>query len=103
MPSVSEIRGAAAPCRHNARTIAALTANPGCTRRAVLDTAGVDKQQLAKRIGFPARFGQSQFAIIRGNAFEAQVKADGCAELLRVLAETPGAGDPGRGLRRSRG
>lgn len=90
MPSVSEIRGAAAPCRHNARTIAALTTNPGCTRRAVLDTAGVDKQQLSSRIGFPARFGQSRFAIVRGNSFEAHLKANGCAELLRALREDLG-------------
>lgn len=83
-----QIRGQAQPKRHNARTIAALTGNPGCARRAVLDAAGVDKQKLAHRIGYPARFGQSQFAITRGNAFEAQVKANGCAELLRLLRET---------------
>src|SRR5260370_15146078 len=81
------IRGQVAPKSHNARTIAALTSNPGCARRAVMDAAGVDKQRLASYAGFPARFGQSQFAIGRGNAFEAQVKADGCAELLRLLRE----------------
>ena len=85
VPSVSGIRGSAKPVNHNARTIAALTMNPGCSRRAVLDTAGVDKLRLAGHVGFPARFGQSQFAIVRGNAFEAQLKADGCAELLRLL------------------
>jgi hypothetical protein len=75
------------PKRHNARTIAALTSNPGCARRGVCDAAGVDKNALAERVGFPARFGQSQFAITRGNAFEAQVKANGCAELLTLLRE----------------
>src|SRR5204863_4230445 len=30
---------------------------------------------------------QSQFAITRGKTFEAQVKADGCAELLRLLRD----------------
>lgn len=84
------IRGGVPPRRHNARTIAALTGNPGCVRRAVLDGAGVDKPKLAERIGFPARFGQSRFAITRGNAFEAQVKADGGAELLRLVAERLG-------------
>ncbi|MEU8300826.1 hypothetical protein AB0C04_26515 [Micromonospora sp. NPDC048909] len=84
---LTAIRGGAPPRRHNARTIAALTGNPGCTRRAVLDGAGVDKPKLAERIGFPARFGQSRFAITRGNAFEAQVKADGGVELLRLVAE----------------
>jgi len=84
------IRGSAAEKRHNARTVAALTSNPGCARRAVLDAAGVDKDRLARHVGFPAKFGQSQFAITRGNAFEAQVKANGYAELLRLLRETLG-------------
>ncbi|WP_416900933.1 hypothetical protein [Micromonospora echinospora] len=87
---LAAIRGGVPARRHNARTIAALTGNPGCTRRAVLDGAGVDKPRLAERIGFPARFGQSRFAISRGNAFEAQVKADGGAELLRLVAERLG-------------
>ncbi len=84
---LDRIRGRAPARNHNARTIAALTSNPGCARRAVLDAAGVNKLGLAAHLGFPARFGQSQFAITRGNAFEAQVKADGCAELLRLLRE----------------
>jgi hypothetical protein len=91
---LDRIRGAVAPRRHNARTIAALTGNPGCRRRAVLDCSGVDKQRIASHVGFPARFGQSQFAIARGNAFEAQVKADSCAELLRLLRELFGPAVP---------
>lgn len=87
---LAAIRGTAQPRRHNARTIAALTRNPGCARRAVLDGAGVDKQRLAAYVGFPARFGQSQFAITRGNAFEAQVKENGAAELLRLLRDLLG-------------
>lgn len=81
------IRGAVPPREHTARTIAALSGNPGCARRAVLDAAGVDKQRLAAFAGFPAPTGQSRFAITRGNVFEALVKADGCAELLRLLRE----------------
>lgn len=84
---LARIRGAVPARDHNARTIAALTSNPGCARRAVLDAAGVDKQRVAMHAGFPAQVGQSQFAITRGNAFEAQVKANGCAELLRLLRE----------------
>jgi hypothetical protein len=84
---LDRIRGPAAPLSHNARTIAALASNPGCARRAVMDAAGVDKQKIASHLGFPAQFGQSQFAIKRGNAFEALVKANGCAELLRLLRE----------------
>jgi hypothetical protein len=87
---LATIRGGVRPTRHNARTIAALTRNPGCARRAVLDGAGVDKQRLAAYIDFPARFGQSQFALARGNAFESQVKANGCADLLTLLRERLG-------------
>jgi hypothetical protein len=84
---LDRLRGSVPPRSHTARTIAALTSNPGCARRAVLDAAGVDKQRVASHAGFPMPFGQSQFAITRGNAFEAQVKANGCAELLRLLRE----------------
>ena len=83
--SLDRLRGAAKAKRHNARTIAALTGNPGCTRRAVLDAAGVDKPKLAETIGFPGSFGQSRFALARGNSFEAMLKADGCALLLDAL------------------
>lgn len=81
------IRGAAKPMKHDARTIAALTSNPGCARRSVLDAASIDKNALAEHLGYPAGFGLSSFAITRGNAFEAHVKANGCAELLRLLRE----------------
>ncbi|MGP3686190.1 hypothetical protein ACTVZO_16020 [Streptomyces sp. IBSNAI002] len=94
------LRGPAVPPRPlDARALAALAANPGCGRRALLDGAGVDKTALASALGSPAPFGQSQFAIVRGNSFEARVKADGGAELLRLVhghlgagAEPPGAG-----------
>lgn len=87
---LAELRGPVPPRHHDARTIAALTANPGCTRRAVLDAAGVDKRALAERIGFGPRFGQSPFAISRGNAFEKLVKADGGAALLDLLRDELG-------------
>lgn len=91
MTRLDELRGDTPAKRHNARTIAALTGNPGCTRRAVLDAAGVDKVRLSQAIGFPGSFGQSRFALARGNAFEAMLKADGCA----LLRETLEAGEPG--------
>ncbi|GAA5077541.1 hypothetical protein GCM10023259_082010 [Thermocatellispora tengchongensis] len=81
------LRGPVPPLAHDARAIAALAANPGCARRAVLDAAGVDKELTARHVGFPAPFGRSRFAITRGDAFEAQVKESGCAELLRLLRE----------------
>lgn len=87
-PTLDKLRGSAPAKRHNARTIAALTGNPGCDRRAVLDAAGVDKPKLAQHIGFPASFGQSRFALARGNGFEAMLKADNCALLLETLGVT---------------
>ncbi|HEY7274005.1 MAG TPA: hypothetical protein VH502_14830 [Actinoplanes sp.] len=90
MTSLDRLRGTALPKRHNARTIAALTGNPGCARRAVLDAAGVDKPALAERIGFPGSFGQSRFALARGISFEAMLKADDCALLREVLGVPAG-------------
>ncbi|WP_431895190.1 hypothetical protein [Nonomuraea sp. bgisy101] len=87
MNGLDALRGTTPAKPHDARAIAALAANPGCARRALMDGAGVDKDRAARHLGFPAPFGQSPFAITRGNAFEALVKADGCAELLRMLRE----------------
>jgi len=84
---LDRLRGPVAPRNHNARTIAALTSNPGCARRGLMDAAGVNKGEIARHLGFPSGYGQSRFAIARGNAFEAQVKADGCADLLQLLRE----------------
>ncbi|GAA2374668.1 hypothetical protein [Dactylosporangium salmoneum] len=84
---LEQIRGSLPPLAHNARTLAALTTNPGCARRAIMDAAGVDKRAVAARVGFAPPYGQSPFAITRTRAFTAQVKANGCAELLRMLRE----------------
>ncbi|MGW7508611.1 hypothetical protein ACWGJ0_12800 [Streptomyces massasporeus] len=83
---LAELRGPDVPAKAlDARALAALAANPGCARRAILDGAGVNKAALASALGAPSAFGQSQFALTRGNAFEAKVKADGGAELLRLV------------------
>ncbi|MEU6549788.1 hypothetical protein ABZ915_05780 [Streptomyces sp. NPDC046915] len=94
---LAELRGPDVPAKAlDARALAALAANPGCRRRAILDGAGVDKAGLASALGAPSAFGQSQFALTRGNAFEARVKADGGAELLRLVHARldPGAEPP---------
>ncbi|MFE2514331.1 hypothetical protein [Streptomyces mirabilis] len=98
---LAELRGSDVPPKAlDARALAALAANPGCDRRALLDGAGVDKAKLADALGSPSAFGQSQFAFMRGNAFEARVKADGGAELLRLVHEKldPGAEPPAAGV-----
>lgn len=93
---LAELRGGpdVPPRPLDARALAALAANPGCRRRALLDGAGVDKAALAKALGAPAPFGQSQFAFARGNSFEAKVKADGGAELIRLLCASTGERPP---------
>ena len=84
---LSALRGSSAPLSHNARTIAALTANPGCARRAVLDAAGANKALIAAHTGFPQTAGASgsPIALGRGAVFEAQVKANGAADIIRLL------------------
>ncbi|WP_447037615.1 hypothetical protein [Streptomyces sp. DSM 118878] len=90
---LAELRGPDVPAQPlDARALAALAANPGCRRRSLLDGAGVDKTALALSLGAPSGFGQSQFAFMRGNAFEARVKADGGAELLRLTHQLLGGG-----------
>lgn len=84
------LRGSAPRLTYSARSLAALENNPRCTLRAVLDASGADKAAIAKHAGYRMPFGQSSFAITRGNAFESMVKDNGCAELLRVLRETLG-------------
>lgn len=90
MSRLDVLRGPVPAVDHNARTIAALAANPGCDRRAVLDAAGVDTRAIARHLGHPAPFGRSVFAITRARAFEELVKADRCAPLLRLLRDLLG-------------
>ncbi|MEV8478249.1 hypothetical protein [Streptomyces sp. NPDC051173] len=92
---LAELRGPGTAARPlDARALAALAANPGCRRRALLDGAGVDKGALARALGSPATFGQSQFALVRGHSFEQRVKADGGAALIRLLHERLADGTP---------
>ncbi|MFC5724468.1 hypothetical protein ACFP1Z_30365 [Streptomyces gamaensis] len=84
---LATLRGPRPPQAYTARKITALTANPACSRRAVLDAAGIDKAALAQRMGHEPRFGRSPFAIAREQAFEALVKWGSYAELIRLLRE----------------
>lgn len=82
------LRGSTDRKPYNARSLAALENNPRCSLRAVLDASGSDKQAIAKAAGYETHYGQSVFAITRGNSFETMVKDNGGTELLRVLRET---------------
>lgn len=70
----------------NARDLAALADNPRCNSRRVFDAAAVDKSAIAKRLGQEVPEGQSVFALQRGNRFERDVKANGYAMLIELLA-----------------
>lgn len=84
------LRGGKPPVNHSARTLVGMSVNPGCVRRALLDACGADKRAVARQAGHPWQFGQSPFALARGNAFEQQVKEHGGARLLALLRETMG-------------
>ncbi|MFF1797298.1 hypothetical protein ACFVXQ_24290, partial [Kitasatospora sp. NPDC058263] len=73
---LADLRGPAPQRSLNARALAALAANPGCHRRAVLDAAGVDKSALAARLGRPAPFGPSPVALARRVIFETRLQED---------------------------
>ncbi|GAA2847630.1 hypothetical protein [Nonomuraea rubra] len=90
MSRLDALRGPSPPVDHNARSIAALAANPACHRRAVLDAAGIDKGKVVQHLGHPMQFGQSPFALIRSRQFKAIVKESGGAHLLRLLRELLG-------------
>ncbi len=85
---LTRVRGALGGGRANARTVAALTHNPGCTRRRVIDAAGIRATELAKRAGHESTSGQSPFAIASGTMFEWRLKEGSDYEpLLTVLRE----------------
>ena len=72
--ALATIRGTLRPARANARSVAALTNNPGCARRRIIEAAGVRAFELAERLGHPVTRGQSPFAIANGNQFETRLK-----------------------------
>lgn len=85
--ALSLIRGSLDPARSNARSVAALTENPGCIRRRVIDAASVKAYELAEKLGHPMARGQSPFAITSGNQFEWRLKeGSGYALLVTALA-----------------
>lgn len=86
--ALSRIRGSLPRARANARTVAALTDNPGCTRRRVIDAAAIPAYELAARLGHAVTRGQSPFAITNGNRFEHRLK-QGSKYALLVEALKP--------------
>lgn len=94
--SLDTIRGSMQPARANARAIAALTDNPGCARRRIIDAARVPAHVIADRLGHGVVRGQSPFAISSGNRFEARLKEGSnyalLAEAIKPFVDLPAAG-----------
>ncbi|MEK2479043.1 hypothetical protein [Streptomyces noursei] len=84
------LRGTTPPIPHNARTLAALTANPSCDRRSLLDAAGIDKDALAAHLDLPRPLRKSQLALDYGLAFERKVAAQGGTPLVPLLRQALG-------------
>ncbi|MFE4639428.1 hypothetical protein [Streptomyces sp. NPDC056730] len=84
------LRGTTPPIPHNARTLAALTANPSCDRRSLLDAAGIDKDVLAAHLDLPRPLRKSQLALDYGIAFERKVTAQAGAPLVPLLRQALG-------------
>jgi hypothetical protein len=94
--TLDSIRGDLKAARANARAVAALTENPGCARRRVIDAARVPAHELARQLGHPVTRGQSPFAIGSGVRFEKRLKEDSdytsLAEVLRPFVDLPKTG-----------
>ncbi len=89
-PFLSRLQAVLPTRNGNARSTAALLNNPGCARRAVFDAAGVDLRVVAERLGAPAPFGQSPFALGQGNRFEQRVKDNDYELLVQVVNDVLG-------------
>jgi hypothetical protein len=88
---LARLRGSLTERPHDAATLAALTANPGCRRRAVLDAAGIRKSELAERLDLP-HSRPSLLARQQARDFEEKVLDNGGAELLALLRPLLGLG-----------
>lgn len=82
------LRGSTPAVPHTAKTLAALTANPACDRRALMDAAGIDKDALAAYLNLPRPLRTSAIAREQAAAFERRVTAHDGAELVQLLRET---------------
>lgn len=93
---LTTIRGSMTRAGANARAVAALTDNPGCARRRVIDAAGIRAHDLAERLGHAVTRGQSPFAIATGVRFENRLKTESdyqlLADALRPFVDLPKEG-----------
>ncbi|MEU0429494.1 hypothetical protein ABZ235_39160 [Streptomyces canus] len=81
-PRLDAVRGTQKAVRLNARRVAGIADNPGCRLRTVADLARISLEKTSESAGVPAPYGQSPFAITRGNAFERRLKRDTNYDML---------------------
>ena len=89
--ALDRIRGAGKAVRPSVQRLAAFANVHSCPTAAVAFAAGVDTNRLFAGTDYQMPFGQSPFAIGRGIGFEGLLRAQGHAELRRVLGEGLGA------------
>jgi hypothetical protein len=85
--ALARIRGSARLARPNVRRLAAFASVHSCPTAALAFAAGVDTDRALRGTRAEMPFGQSPFAIGRGNMFESLLRRHGHAELRRVLTE----------------
>lgn len=81
--ALTRLRGDFPEARMNARKVASIVEAPGCTRRTLLDAAGVDTARLVQELGY-RRDRQSPLAISRAAQFDALLARDEHAQLIQL-------------------
>jgi hypothetical protein len=85
--AIAKVRGSAPSAPRSVRGLAAYANVHQCRTAAVAFAAGIDSSKILSKTGYEAPFGQSPFAISRGNSFERLLRKDGYASLLATLSE----------------
>lgn len=85
--AISKVRGTAPSAPRSVRGLAAYANVHQCRTAAVAFAAGIDSSKILSKTGYEPPFGQSPFAIARGNSFERLLRKDGYASLLATLSE----------------
>jgi hypothetical protein len=79
------LRGSAVRRSPTVRVLAAFSSHTDCNTASLAFAAGVDMDRLLVGTQYQVQFGQSPFALARGNQFEASIRADGYSRALDLL------------------
>jgi hypothetical protein len=81
----ADVRGDAPRRSPTVRVLAAYSSHTDCNVASLAFAAGVDMDKLLVGTPFQAQFGQSPFALARGNQFERSIRDNGYANALELL------------------